>query len=81
MKVIVHIRHQVEVDVPDSLIPARRDRWSNNAMQRYAVDAALDHLHRSEWRESKSFSGVPYQSHPALGWIEYPKKEMTSGVI
>lgn len=81
MKVIVHIKQAVEVEVPDALVPMRRDRWGNNAMQRYAVDEALAQVAATGWVEDKTWSGTQYCRHPSLQWIEYPKKEMTSGVL
>lgn len=81
MKLVVHIRQAVEVEVPDALVPSRRDRWSNHAMQRYAMDAALAQIERGAWHQETPIYGGTYWRHPALGWIEYPKKEITSGVI
>lgn len=81
MKVIVHIRQAVEIEVPSALIKNNRSRW-DTSMQKYAVDAALDVLQQGVGKEVMSkYGNRPYFHHPALGWIEYPKKEMTSGAI
>lgn len=81
MKVIVHIRKAVEVEVPDSLVPTRQDRYANNAMQRFAIDSALCKLQDSDWEEREGWGGRKYNQHGALGFIEYPKKDLKSGVI
>ena len=81
MKVIVHIRKAVEVEVPDCLVPTRQDRYSNHAMQRFAIDSALCKLQDSDWEERESWGGRKYSAHGALGYIEYPKKDQTSGAI
>lgn len=78
MKVLVHIRQKVEVEVPDALVPTRRDRWRNQALQEFALDAALDQVRRGEWGTEQRY-GLTHAFHPALGWIEYPKEKSGSG--
>lgn len=81
MKVIVHIRQAVEVEVPNALVPTRSERYGNTAMQKFAIDSAMSIIHQQGWQERESYGGHKYMAHPSLGWIEYPKKEMKSGAI
>jgi hypothetical protein len=81
VKVIVHIRKSVEVEVPNCLVPTRQDRYTNHAMQSFAIDSALATLHDSHWEEREGWGGRKYTQHGALGYIEYPKKDLTSGAI
>lgn len=75
MKAVVHIRQRVEVEVPDFLVPTRRDRYSNTAAQEVALEAALQQLKANQWTERRSYNGRPYKVNPALGWIEWKFKE------
>jgi hypothetical protein len=50
-------------------------------MQRFAIDSALCKLQDSDWEERESWGGRKYSAHGALGYIEYPKKDQTSGAI
>lgn len=81
MKVIVHVRQAVEVEIPNTLVPTRKERYGNNAMQKFAIDSAMSIIHEQGWQEHEGYGGRKYLAHPSLGWIEYPKKDQTSGEI
>lgn len=72
MIVTVHIKRSVQVEIPDALVPTRKDRYGHTAGTMLAVDAALKQLDSDAWREERpAWGGQPSWRHPALSWIDW----------